>query len=759
MFARSVLVSAAVAFCSVHVEALPVHVVFEWPAGTPTSSVTSVRVRAIRSAGHTNSAAPVEAEGSPDGTTLDLAEGIWEIQAFAPGHWSQAAEVAVTGEVPDGVHLVLWPAASLRGEVVTTEGNPLPHELEVQLSTTQGSADQRRGTPLKWRDSSPAHATLHCRIEAKTWNCLAPAGVFDVRLQAAEYTPHYLWGVTLKTSETTDFGRTVLRQAASLFGRAVRKDGSDPPTPCQAILLPDVERHGGPDLEGETAPPSSQTFSAPLSRHGYFQIVGVLPGRHILAVECEAASGLRELRIQENGETRIDPPLRLEELTLDIAIMPNVDPRGQPWKLLVEATAPHFRRIANGEPASADGRWTRRGLMAGSYHVVASGSDGTVWLQRNLNLGADSQRISLRVGSVSVAGRALLNSQPVRARLVFSKNATGESATLSTDENGRFQGLLPAASSQETTWTVEAHVVQPPVMQRLLGVKVHSPGVAANAWLDLDFPAVPVRGSVVSSDGKPQANVQVTVEDSTGIRTTTGTDNAGRFEISDLLAGKYTAMADSPAGASDRTPFEVVDGSGSELRLVLNPFKRVTFYVVSSNGPVEDAAVQAWIAPGVPRAFVRTDPDGRFDVNLPPGTTEVGLTIGAPGYALKLVRLAVPNDDNDSRDARTITLASSAGTLVLNFQPPRRTSDGSATLYVVHNGAIQDARAIVGWGTNQAGAGVNGPATVDSIEPGDYALCRVDPNNAAVLWSGPLPSDRCSRGSLDESRTLTLSPP
>jgi len=161
----------------------------------------------------------------------------------------------------------------------------------------------------------------------------------------------------------------------------------------------------------------------------------------------------------------------------------------------------------------------------------------------------------------------------------------------------------------------------------------------------------------------------------------------------------------------------------------------------------------------VPRAFVRTDPDGRFDVNLPPGTTEVGLTIGAPGYALKLVRLAVPNDDNDSRDARTITLASSAGTLVLNFQPPMRTSDGSATLYVVHNGAIQDARAIVGWGTNQAGAGVNGPATVDSIEPGDYALCRVDPNNAAVLWSGPLPSDRCSKGSLDESRTLTLSPP
>lgn len=759
MFGRSVLVSAAFAFCSLQSEALPVHVTFEWPAGMPTSSVTRVRVQAIRSAGHTSSAGPVEAEGAPDRTTLDLADGVWEIQAFAPGYWSQAAEVAITGEVPDGVHLALWPAASLRGEVVTTEGKPLPHVLELQLSTTEGSTDQRTGAPLKWQNSSPSHAVLHCRIEATTWNCLAPAGVFDVRLQAAGYAPHYLWGVTLKSSETTDFGRTVLRQAASVFGRAVRKDGSDPPTPCQAILLPDVERHGGPDPERETTPPSNRTFSVPLSRHGYFQIVGVLPGRHILAVECEAASGLRELRIQEDGETRIVSPLHLEELTLDIAIMPKVDPRGQPWKVLVEAAAPHFQRIANGDPASADGRWTRRGLMAGSYHVVISGSDGAVWLQRNLNLGADSHRITLRVGSVGVAGRALLSSQPVRARLAFSNNATGESATLNTDENGRFQGLLPATPSQETTWTVEAHVLQPPVTQRLLGVKVHSPDVGANAWLDLDFPAMPVHGSVVSSDGKPQVNVQVTFEDSTGIRTTTGTDDAGRFEMSDLPPGKYTAVADSPAGPSDRTPFEVVDGSGSELRLVLNPFKRVPFYVVSSNGPVEDAAVQVWIAPGVPRAFVRTDPDGRFDVNLPPGTTEVGLTIGAPGYALKLLRLPVPSDENDSRDARTITLDSSAGTLVLNFQSPKRPRDGSATLYLVHNRAIQDARTIVGWGTNGASTAGNGPATVDSIEPGEYALCRVDPNNAAVLWSGPLPSDRCRKGSLDESRTLTLSPP
>ena len=82
---------------------------------------------------------------------------------------------------------------------------------------------------------------------------------------------------------------------------------------------------------------------------------------------------------------------------------------------------------------------------------------------------------------------------------------------------------------------------------------------------------------------------------------------------------------------SERTPLEVVDGTESDLKLVLSPSKRIAFYVVSSDGPVEDAAVQVWIAPGVPRSFTRTDRDGRFEVKLPRGTSEVGLTIGAPG--------------------------------------------------------------------------------------------------------------------------------
>jgi hypothetical protein len=225
-----------------------------------------------------------------------------------------------------------------------------------------------------------------------------------------------------------------------------------------------------------------------------------------------------------------------------------------------------------------------------------------------------------------------------------------------------------------------------------------------------------------------------------------------------LPPGKYTAIADSPNGTSDRTQFDMADGSSSELRLVLNPFKRYMFDVVSNQGPVADAAVQVWIKPGVPRAFVRTDQDGRFDVNLPPGTTEIGLTIGAQGYALKLIRLPISNESNASQDAHTITLDTSAGTLLLNLRQPGPAPDDSI-LYLVHNGAVQDARTIAGWGSDQVNAGVNGPAVVQAIEPGAYALCAVEPASVAMLWSGQLPSDRCTKGSVEEDETLPLSPP
>ena len=734
--------------------ALPVRVTLEWPAGVPASTPGPVHIQAIRMAGHTNPVAPIQAEAQANGVVLDLSEGVWQLHASAPGYWSQGGEIAVPSPAPASIRLTLWPAGSLHGEILMGGGEALPDAFEVRLSATPAPA---AGTAIQ-QAHGPIHAELRCPVDRGTWSCVAPSGIFDLRLEAAGYVPRYEWAVKLKAEDSTDLGQTVLRREVSVFGRAVRKDGSDPPGPCRAILQPDLTRHGGPP-DPETTPPNEKSFAVPLSPRGYFQILGLQPGRHLLSVNCPAASGFRELHIQPQAETRIDPPLPLEELTLDVSVIPNADPTGQPWRLTIDETAPRFRRIAHRITISADGRWTRRGLTAGNYHAVISSADGTSWMERYFNLGAGSGPLLLRLASLKVGGRVRLNMQPVRARLMFFNDAGGKTATFTSDDDGRFQGLLPvAANGKGTSWTVEAHVVQPPVTRRLLNVQVAVAGGAGLTWLDLDFPTVAVRGSVVSQEGQPQAGAHVTFEDSSGARTTTSTDDAGNFQISELQPGKYTAVAGSPEGVSDRMPIEVSEGRESELKLVLTPSERATFYVVSNGVPVADAAVQVWIRPGVPREFVRTDADGRFEVKVPPGTTEVGLTVGAPGYALKLLRMPISNDNDAPQDMRTIVLDESGGKLVLNFHPPGRTLDAFSPLYLVHNGAIQDARTLAGWGTDQAGPTGDGPAVVEAIEPGDYALCRVDPSQLGILWSGPLPADRCRTGSLEEGETLTLAP-
>jgi hypothetical protein len=729
----------------------------------PASAPVHTHIHAVWTAGPTNDGVPagVEAEAGPDGAVLDLANGVWHVQASAPGYWSQGADVVVSRQAPASVRLALWPAANLRIEIETARGEEPPQSLRVRLSSRPAAV----GLPQV--EQSLSNAELNCGIEGGEWSCLAPAGLFDARIEAESYAPSYAWGVRLKAAENTDLGKIELRRTLSVFGRAVRKDGSEPTGRCQAILTPDMLRGGGPEPQPDNPPPDEKTFTVSVNQQGYFQIAGVKPGRHLLTVECKQASGQRELQVQVEGETRVDPPLMLQELTLDIVITPKADPEGKPWQLIVDATTPRIRRIEGTATTGTDGRWSRHGLMAGSYRVIVSNSDGQQWLKKDFDLLPESEPLALHLASARVAGKVLLDDVPVRARLLFSNQAGGEPVTLNSDDRGHFTGVLPIADgAMESTWAVEAHVAHPETVRRLSDVEVPTVAAGAGAWLDLVLPTIPVRGTVVSQSGQPQNGAQVTFEtEGGGYRTTLATDGAGTFEMADLLPGKYNAVAQSSFGISDPTEFAVAAGSESRPKLILRPYLHIPIYVISSDGdPIAGASVQVWSQPGVPRAFGHTDRNGRLVVNLPPGTTEVGLTVGAQGYEIELKNLAVSStpvtsDSGQPPDQYTVTLSANGGTLALNFEPPEGTLDRSAALYLTHDGAIADARTLEGWGTDRAGSNSDGPAQIDSIEPGDYALCVVTaPSQLAALWEGSAPQESCSKGTVKADQTLTLSP-
>lgn len=765
MFGRRVWIAAILTLCAMRASAIPVRLAYGWPSGAPAPAGVSVHIYAVRMAGTDQSAAPVQADSGPGGIVLNLSDGVWLVQAFANGYWTEGAEVTAGGQTPAGARLVFWPATSFSGEIAPAPGEMLPRSIDVKLSAHVATGADAQASAAQ---QSPAQAELICPVNGGKWSCLGPAGLFDVRLGAEGYAPRYVWDVSAKPGETSDLGQTQLQRALSVFGRAVRKDGSAPPGPCRATLLPDAERGGGPGAsQPDNPPPDEKPYTVPLSQLGYFQIVGVMEGNHTLSVDCQGASGFEVMKVQPTGETRLDP-LVLQDLTLAIAIAPPTDPAGQPWQLTVDVTAPRLRRIADTSQVSADGHWTRHGLMAGSYRVAISSSDGMSWLKQDFELRPDSPPLALRLASVRVAGKVLMNGQPVRARLEFSNEDGGEPVTLNSDDSGRYAGLLPIApDARETKWIVEAHVAHPQTVRRLEGVYVPTPAPGKVVPVDLELPTMPVRGTVVSEDGRLQSNAQVTfVAEGSGYQNTAMTDGSGNFEMADLPPGRYNATAQSDYGISDPQSFTVADGTENKLKLIMHPNLHIPFYVLAKDQePIEDATVQVWIAPGVPRAMGHTNRDGRYEATLPPGTGEVALTVGAEDYAINLVKMPISstppaNQSDPSQTPNAVTLHADGGSLVLNFQPADGTLDRSATLYLVHNGALVDARTLEGWGTSSAGTNPDGPADVESIEPGDYALCIVtDPSQLADLWQGNTPQDRCSTGTVKQGSVLTLSPP
>jgi len=99
---------------------------------------------------------------------------------------------------------------------------------------------------------------------------------------------------------------------------------------------------------------------------------------------------------------------------------------------------------------------------------------------------------------------------------------------------------------------------------------------------------------------------------------------------------------------------------------------------------------------------------------------------------------------------------SRVGHRMLDLQRTGRPADASLTPYLVHDGAIEAAAALAGWGTDTPGGG---GTVVDAIEPGVYALCLAGPEDVPSLWRGVLPPGRCRTGTVEDGRTLTLSPP
>ena len=105
---------------------------------------------------------------------------------------------------------------------------------------------------------------------------------------------------------------------------------------------------------------------------------------------------------------------------------------------------------------------------------------------------------------------------------------------------------------------------------------------------------------------------------------------------------------------------------------------------------------------------------------LPPAAKEMLLAVAAPGFAFRMLRLAVPED-------RQLALGvdQTAGTLVIENDDPLDALDPNAPMiYVLKSGASKALPLLVAW-ARAAGSPSLDPKqkVIPAVEPGDYQAC------------------------------------
>jgi hypothetical protein len=176
--------------------------------------------------------------------------------------------------------------------------------------------------------------------------------------------------------------------------------------------------------------------------------------------------------------------------------------------------------------------------------------------------------------------------------------------------------------------------------------------------------------------------------------------------------------------------------------------------ILSSEGPVPGAhikpvAVQAPLA-AVP--ILRADGDGRFEFRLPPATSEIGLSVGALGYAVRILRMPVAVD----RPA-TVLLERLGGKLVLEIPEIPK---GGPGVVVAHGGFYESVSYLSGWAAaNGGGQNEMGQMVIPQLEPGRYAACISTVPDLPGLSKGVLPQEGCAQGTLSAGGELILKVP
>jgi hypothetical protein len=660
-------------------------------------------------------------------TDVKLPAGlVWEVRAEAEGWWSPPVTVFVDGAAASA-SLDLWPACELRGAVTTPEAEKPPPSLAVHFAATN-PAVVRNGILVVPEKDKPPFGDVACPVKDGRFACTVAAGTLDVKLKAAGFVPHYLWGKKLPAHGQLDLGTLTLKPGASLAGKVSTTEGPADPKACELRLKP--LEPGMPRLEEMSRARARVTTTRPDAR-GFFSFDGLDPGGYTLeARQPGFAPAVRApIRIEPRSETELSDRLVLERpLTLSVEVRPPEDPNGNPWTVQVlgrtRGAAGQTQDVFK-QTASREGTLEKQNVAPGTYVAMLFDGEGQPYLWQEFELSASSPPLVLEIRPVPVTGTVTLGKKPLAADLSFSGNGIGP--TLHSDEHGAFAGVLP----HDGSWGVHVTAATPPVQRRLRNVEVKLNPDLKKAEVDLHLPDNRLTGTVVDEGGQPVANAAVTAltKDDVDIANTRSDDD-GRFELEGLAGGRVAVRAEDYKREQRRYSDEVnveldEEGAAAEVRLVLRRANEVVLTVSSETGdPVPGATVLPLGDPSRAGALafssLATDASGTVRIPLPSDVERLAGVVLPPGYALQAFDVTL-----QAGRAASVVVTRFGGTLRLRLPSPLSGQDWSRALLGWQDGMLVPSYALLEW------AQVNGVAvdyrgtrfTIPQVAPGGYRLC------------------------------------
>jgi len=687
---------------------------------------------------------------APGRETLDLEPGTWFFELNREGFWCEPKYVRVA-EGENRVDFDLWPTGTLKARIQPPKGEKPPDRLTVHFAPVP-SKDEGEKSPT---------GMISCPVQEEILLCEVPAGRLDLRFGAGGYVSLYRWGAEVPPTRTLDLGSLELRLGNSVIGW-VETESGESAVETRIVLSPLALRRPRDAVSRERMERLEHT--AQVNDRGFFHIDGVRTGQYLIEAKKQPFAPARAtVEVVTDEETIIaNPSLILKRpIPLEVYVDPPVPPLGQEWLIEVSQVDQQSQTIGvlDQGVVSAGGSWSHPAVPPGRYWLRITTEDGSSWFAEIKEVDADTPTIFIEIPVIEVRGEVLWGREPLSANLRFGGIFGAVQVALESDAEGRFAGLLPRPG----IWEVDVTGRETPVHRTFAKMEIKRKQGKKHAEIEIRIPATKLEVLVVDDSGIPIPRALVTLQShdevEPAIREPTNDEGVCQIAGSppglaivyaeEVLNGKMCSSEEMAINLTD-------DGETNRIRLVLRPQTSIRGRIVADGHGIPGARICA--APVNARGLLIplqvTDEEGNFEAVVSFYTQEFFLSVAAPGFAFRFLRLPVDPDV-----PLVIPVSRESGTLVVDL-PPFQSADARdfPPVFLYQEGgreALGYLRSWAGFVENSHGDGDT--YLIPRMEPGEYTVCITHPTNLITGSTGPGPGDRCASGYLPAFGELRLS--